>query len=200
MVQKWVAELKAKTGHTLEEWVALVQKKGPKTDKDWREWLKRKYNLGTNSAQWIAERAEGRRGEKDSPEAYLAAATSYVEAQYSGKRRNLRSIFENLLQLAADLGADVKACPTKTMVPLYRKHVFALIRATTITRVDLGLALAAYQGKLPKRALDTGGLAKKDRITHRIGLTEPSQIDEEVHAWLKTAYELDGKASSRLRR
>jgi hypothetical protein len=30
MVQKWVTELKPKTGHSLEEWIALVKQEGPK--------------------------------------------------------------------------------------------------------------------------------------------------------------------------
>jgi hypothetical protein len=55
------------------------------------------------------------------------------------------------------------------MVPLYRNHVFAQIKPTTNTRIDLGLALAKYpESKLPKRLIDTGGKAKKDRITRRI--------------------------------
>jgi hypothetical protein len=29
MFQKWFAELKPKTGRTLEEWIAFVQKEGP---------------------------------------------------------------------------------------------------------------------------------------------------------------------------
>ena len=39
--------------------------------------------------------------------------------------------------------------------------------------------------------MDTGGLAKKDRITHRIEIRSVSDIDDEVKKWLKTAYELD---------
>ncbi len=39
MVQKWVAELKQKTGRTLDEWIALVKKEGPKDEKSRREWL-----------------------------------------------------------------------------------------------------------------------------------------------------------------
>jgi len=35
-------------------------------------------------------------------------------------------------------------------------------------------------------------LAKKDRITHRIELTSPVEIDAEVENWLATAYQLDG--------
>lgn len=78
------------------------------------------------------------------------------------------------------------------MVPFYRNHVFAQIKPTTNTRVDLGFALTHHKGKLPKRLIDTRGLAKKDRITHRIELTSLDQIDDEVKEWLKAAYELDG--------
>jgi hypothetical protein len=44
MVQKWVDELKAKTGKSLEEWVALAKKEGPKGEKERREWLKSSIN------------------------------------------------------------------------------------------------------------------------------------------------------------
>jgi len=77
------------------------------------------------------------------------------------------------------------------MVPLYRNHVFAQIKPTTNSRVDLGFALTHYKGKLPKRLIDTGGLKKKDRITHRIEITAASQIDDDLKKWLKTAYDLD---------
>ena len=190
MVQKWVAELKSKTGRSLEEWLALVKKEAPKEEKSRREWLKTKHKLGTNSASWIAERAEGK-GEDDSPEAYLKIAAKYVEEQYAGPKEKLRRIFEELLKLGRSMGDDVKVCPCKTIVPLYREHVFAQIKPTTNSRVDFGFALTHYQGKLPKRLVDTGGLAKKDRITHRIELTSASQIDVEVKKWLKTAYDLD---------
>lgn len=191
MVQKWVAELKEKTGRSLEEWTALVKKEGPKDEKLRREWLKTKHKMGTNSAWWIAERAEGKGGEEDTPEAYLQATVRYVEEQYAGPKEKLRPIYEELLILGKSLGDDVKACPCKTIVPLYREHVFAQIKPTTNTRIDLGLALTHYKGRLPKRVVDTGGLAKKDRITHRIELKTAAEIDDEVKKWLKTAYELD---------
>jgi hypothetical protein len=192
MVQKWVAELKDKTGRTLEEWIALLKKEGPKDEKARREWLKTKHKFGTNSARWVAESADGKGGEEDSPEAYLKTAVVYVEEQYAGAKENLRPIYDELLKLGKSLGGDVKACPCKTMVPLYREHVFAQIKPTTNTRIDLGFALTHYKGKLPKRLIDTGGLAKKDRITHRIPIASVKEIDGEVKKWLETAYELDG--------
>ncbi len=35
--------------------------------------------------------------------------------------------------------------------PLYLEHVFAQIKPTTNSRIDLGLALPHYKRKLPKR-------------------------------------------------
>lgn len=191
MVQKWIADLKEKTGRSLEEWTAFVRKEGPKDEKSQREWLKIQHKLGTNSAWWIAARVAGKESEEDSPEKYLEAAPKYVEKQYAGKKEALRPIYDQLLRLGKGMGRDVKACPCLTMVPLYRNHVFAQIKPATNSRIDLGFALAHYKGKLPKRLIDTGGLAKKDRITHRIELTSPAQIDAEVKKWLKTAYDLD---------
>jgi hypothetical protein len=191
MVQKWLAELKETTGRSMEEWTALVKKEGPKDEKSRREWLKTRHKIGANSAWWIAERAEGKGGDEDTPEVYLKAAVRYVEGQYAGPKEKLRPIYDELLALGKSMGSDVKACPCKTIVPLYRNHVFAQIRPTTNSRIDLGFALTHYKGKLPKRLIDTGGLAKKDRITHRMEITAPEQIDGEVKKWLKTAYDLD---------
>lgn len=189
MVQKWIQELPAKTGRSLEDWMALTRESGPATEKERREWLKKEHKLGTNAAAWIAERLEGKGTEEDSPEGYLKTAAEWVEAQYSGARTELLPLYKELLKLGLGVGRDVKACPCKTMVPLYRKHVFAQIKPSTNTRIDFGLALG--NTRVPKRLIDTGGYAKKDRITHRIEVRTKSDIDDAVKKWLKTAYEMD---------
>jgi hypothetical protein len=191
MVQDWITKLPEKTGRSLEQWIDLVQRSGPAAEKERREWLKKEHNLGTNAAWWIAERAEGKGLEDGDPEAYLKAAEKYVEAQYAGPKAHLVPIYERLLELGFQLGDDVKACPCQTIVPLYRQHVFAEIKPTTQSRIDLGLALGNM--KTPKRLIDTGGFAKKDRITRRIALESVREIDQEVERWLKTAYDLDAK-------
>ncbi|MBZ5665449.1 MAG: DUF4287 domain-containing protein [Acidobacteriia bacterium] len=188
-VQKWIAELPQKTGRSLNEWMAFTKESGPPTEKERREWLKKEHKLGSNSAMWIAERLEGKGTEEDSPEAYLKTAAEWVEAQYSGPRAALRPLYEHLLKLGFSLGKDVKACPCKTMVPFYRNHVFAQIKPSTNTRIDLGFALGNM--KTPKRLIDTGGHEKKDRITRRIEIRSKADIDDEVERWLKKAYEMD---------
>lgn len=123
------------------------------------------------------------------PEAYLRAADGYVEAVFSGSKAGLKAIYEKLIETAFALGSDVKACPCKTIVPLYRRHVFAQIKPTTKTRIDFGLALK--DTKATSRLIDTGGLAQKDRITHRIEVSTTEQVDDELKMWLRKAYEMD---------
>jgi hypothetical protein len=188
-LQKWIKELPQKSGRSVEEWIDLVNKSGPPTEKERREWLKKQYKLGTNTAWWIAERADGKGTEEDSPEAYLKTAVEYVEAQYSGARASMRQLYDQLLKLGFSLGKDVKASPCKTIVPLYRNRVFGQIKPTTNTRIDLGLALGNM--KTPKCLIDTGGYDKKDRITRRIEVRSNSDIDDELKRWLKKAYEMD---------
>jgi hypothetical protein len=190
MVQDWIVNLPEKTGRSLDQWLRLIRDEGPPTEKERREWLKKKYQLGTNSAWWLAERAEGKGTEDSDPESYLQAAVGYVEAMLAGPKAGLRQIYDHLLNVGLRVGKDVKACPCKTIVPLYRNHVFAQLKPTTRTRLDLGLALK--NTKATGRLIDTGGLAKGDRITHRIPITKLDEIDEEVKRWLKIAYDIDG--------
>lgn len=191
MMQDWIATLKDKTGRNLDEWLAFIRKNGPKDEKASRDWLKKEIKLGTNTAWWLAERAfkVPARGWDEDPDAYLQQALDYVEAQYAGKHAHQRPLYDALLQLGFSMGKDVKVCPCQTMVPLYRNHVFAQIKATTLKRVDLGFCLRGVKAR--GRLKDTGGEKKGDRITHRVEITQLSDIDAEVKKWLKQAYEAD---------
>lgn len=188
--QKWIATLKETTGRSLDEWLALVQKKGGKDEPSRREWLKKVHGLGTNTAWWIAERSVGKALRAGGPELYLSAAERDVEAMFAGKKATLRPLYDALLKLGLAAGKEAKACPCQTIVPLYRKHVFAQIKPSTNTRIDFGLALGDTK-KTPKALIDTGGFAKKDRITHRFEITALDDIDADVKRWLKTAYDRD---------
>ncbi|MFN0108056.1 MAG: DUF5655 domain-containing protein [Blastocatellia bacterium] len=189
MVQKWIETLPDKTGRSLDEWMVFLKKNGPKDEKECRAWLKQEFKLGTNTAWWLAERAQGKGWEEDTPEAYLQQAETYVEEMFATGKAGLRPIYDALLKLGLSIGKDIKACPGKTIVPLYRNHVFAQLKPTTRTRIDLGLALGNMT--VPSRLIDTGGFAKKDRITHRIPIASLNEIDDDVKRWLKVAYDLD---------
>lgn len=189
MMQDWVHNLPQKTGKSLDEWVILLKKNGPKEIKDQRIWLKEEHGFGTNHAWWVTDYAVGKSPWEGDPDSYLCAAQEYVENMFSGSKKALRPIYDKLLMTALNVAPDVKACPCKTIVPLYRNHVFAQIKPVTRTRIDLGFALK--DTAFTERLLDTGGFAKKDRITHRIALCSLKDIDDEVKHWLKKAYAFD---------
>jgi hypothetical protein len=191
MAMNVIANMKDKTGRSLDEWVDLVKKKAPADEKGRAVWLKEKHGLGTNYAGWITEVSFGRGMEHIDPEIYLATAEKYVNEMYSGKRAGLRPIYDALLKLGLSVAGDVKACPCQTMVPLYRDHVIAQIKPATNTRIDMGFALK--DTKPVGRLIDTGGFAKKDRITHRIPISSLDEIGDDVMKWLKKAYEMDAK-------
>ena len=44
MTQKWIGELKQKTGRSLEEWLKFIKKSGPKDETERKHWLKVAYD------------------------------------------------------------------------------------------------------------------------------------------------------------
>lgn len=190
-LQDWIEKLAAKTGRSLDQWLAFINREGPKEEKARREWLKAEHNLGTNTAWWLAERSVGKGTDDADPAAYVRACPQTVDEMYAGKKAALRPMHDRLEAIALKLGSDAKLCPCKTMVPIYREHVVAQIKPTTNTRIDLGLSLGdpkLVKGAT-KRLIDTGGFAKKDRITHRVEIKALTDIDDEVVGWMKRAYE-----------
>ena len=181
MVNARFNNIPKRTGKTVEEWIDLVKRYGPKTEKEQREWLKKEHKLSMSDAWWVVEHAAGRGLEEYDP-------VGMVEDMYAAKP-GLRPLHEQLIRLGKALGDDVSICPCKTIVPFYRQHVFAEIKPATKMRIDFGFALGDIKAK--GRLVDTGGFAKKDRITHQISITSAADLDDEFKAWLRVAYELD---------
>jgi hypothetical protein len=108
-----------------------------------------------------------------------------IEGQYAD-RPQLRPILDAVLALLPALGpATVQA--RKTIVSLVSpRRTFAVVRATTKDRVDLGLRLDnAEPGGRMQSAKGIGG----GGATMRIALRRPEDIDEEVRGLMRRAYE-----------
>src|SRR5215472_12768073 len=111
-----------------------------------------------------------------------AEAGELIAGQYSD-RPGLRPVFDAVLAALPVVGpATVQA--RKTMVSLVTsRRTFAVIQATTRSRVDLGLRLEHERpgGRL-LAARDLGA------ATVRIPLTQPEDVDAEVLDWMRRAY------------
>ncbi len=189
-LQAIVRNLKTNTGRDLEAWIGLLEMEGPVDAKARRDWLKTNFKLGGLTAATIVECADGSGMENADGDAYLAAAPAYIEKMFRGKE-NLRPAFDQILDWARAQLPELKICPCTTIVPLYREHVFAQLKPATRTRLELGLALKGHSGAWSDRLVDTGGLQKGDRITHRFHLGPGELPDAHMFEWLERAYELD---------
>ena len=165
----------------MEEWQALLRQSGMETLAERRKWLKEKHGLGLSTIGLLVDEAANK-----SPAPYLKPE-DLVDQIFSGAKANLRPVYEEILHYGLGLGADVRVCPCATIVPFYREHVFAQVKAPNRAAIHLGLALGdlAAEGIL----ISTGGYEKKDRITHRIDIPLGSALTKEQQRWFRRAYE-----------
>ena len=82
-------------------------------------------------------------------------------------------------------GSDVEFAPKKAYVSLRRSKQFGLIQPSTATRIDVGLVL---KGVAPAGRLEASG-SFNAMVTHRVRLAGPGEVDAELIAWLRQAYE-----------
>ncbi|HEV3274463.1 MAG TPA: DUF5655 domain-containing protein [Candidatus Dormibacteraeota bacterium] len=169
--------LERRTGEGVDVWAARVAALGDIDETHLRSWLTERGITGYPQMILVMERF-------GYPDYLLASADELIDGQYTD-RPQLRPVLDELLLRAADLGeVDVQA--RKTYVTLVTpKRTFALIRATTRDRVDLGLRLPGVD--VGGRLLAAPRLGN-DYVNVRIALQTPDDVDDLVVDWLRKAY------------
>ncbi len=162
-----------KTGKSLIEWKALLKTKEFQKHSEAVNFLKQEHGVTHGFANTIVSLSK-----QDN-----AAPVDLVEAQYKGKK-NLKPIYEALIGFANSLGSDVTITPKKTSVSIIRKRQFILIKPATKTRIDLGFKLK--DKPLGSRLEGSGPFGTM--CTHRVQLTDVSQVDSELKGWITEAY------------
>ena len=193
--KKILDNLPKTTGRSLAEWTAFLKRECPNSAsvRERRDCLLQTQKVSQMVAGMIADISLGGGRDYADPDAYLEDCPGYIETLYSGPKAPLRPIHDKLISLAMTLGPELKISPCKTIIPLYRNRVFAQIKPATLKRIDFGMALKGSNRKPPDRVIDTGGLAKNDRITHRIALSTPDEVDDFVAEWMRHAFDLDAE-------
>lgn len=113
------------------------------------------------------------------------SAEEWLADQYSGKKAALRPLYERLVQIITGLGDDVELNIRKNYVAFNRGRQFALVKASTASRVDVGLKLSAPPVS-PR--LEEAGSFGSGSITHKVAIQSPDDVDEELVGWLTAAY------------
>lgn len=178
MVASMIASLKDRTGKTLPQWLKIVKAAKLQKHGEIVKLLKGEHGVTHGYASLIAQQALS--GGKPAP-----GGDELVEAQYAGAKAALRPIYEALIQAAKKVGPDVEVSPKKTYVSLRRSKQFALVQPSTKTRVDVGINL---KGEPTTGRLEAAG-SLGSMVTHRVRVTEVGQVDKQLVAWLKQAYE-----------
>jgi predicted transport protein len=183
MLSAVAASVEERTGRTLEEWVALVAASGvdPLDQNAVRRWLRDVHGVRQNTQWAIADQVAVRAGW------VRPTVEQYADLQYAGRRAGLRPVFEAVRDAALALGDDVRMEGRSTYVPFTRGRQFAAVAAATATRVDLGLRLPAPPDSPLLQPAKAPGQA-----THKVSLTSVSDVDDQVRALLRAAYEQAG--------
>ncbi|KAA9154512.1 hypothetical protein FPZ12_031955 [Amycolatopsis acidicola] len=179
-MRSWSAELlERRTGEGVDEWNRRVAGTGIGTEAELREWLAGQGVTGYAQMLLVMERF-------GYPDFLTADASALVDGQYAD-RPALRPVYDKVVALAAALD-EVEVGARKTYVTLSTpRRKFAVVKATTKTRVDLGLRLDGIE---TTGRLESPQVLRDDALTARIPLQAPEDVDEEVADWLARAAEL----------
>ena len=169
-----IANMPEKTGKSLEEWIELLKDKPFSKHSEAVKYLKSEHQVTHGFANTIVSLSK----QQDAPKADL------VSVQYKGKEA-LFPMYQKLIAFVKTLGKDVTISPKKSSVSIIRKRQFILIKPATKTRIDLGFKLK--DKPVTERLENSGPFGSM--CTHRVQLTDVHDIDDELKAWIREAYE-----------
>ena len=180
-----LANIEKRSGKSLAELAEIVRSSGLSKHGEIRDMLKRELGMGHGDANTLTHhvlKAEAANtGGETEP-----SADDAVSALYSGAKAPLRPVHEKLMAEIKGFG-EFEASPKKTYVSLRRRKQFATVGPATKTQVEVGL--------------NAKGLAAAGRLTemppnsmcnYKVRLVSEDEVDAELIAWLKRAY--DGAA------
>lgn len=175
-----IGNLEAKTGKTLDQWVALVKKLGDKKHGEVVAHLKEQHGLGHGYANLVVHASKGGLAPTDA-----AGADALVASQFAGDKAGLRPIYDRLIAEIGKFGKDVEVAPKKANVSIRRAKQFAILQPSTRTRFDVGINL---KGTPAKGRLEASG-SFSAMVSHRVRLESVTEVDRELVGWLKQAYD-----------
>ena len=172
-----IRNIEAKYGRPISGWIELVRDRHLTKHGEILAMLKTEYGMSHGDANRVALVAR---------DAVMGTGPSAAGDRggdlYTGKLAIMRPVHDRLMVAVNALGKDVEVAPKRGYVSLRRAKQFGMIQPFA-GRVDIGLIL---------RNEPVGGRLEKnpnEMFTHRVRVSRPDQVDKELLAWLKRAYE-----------
>ena len=179
-VQTQIDNIQKKTGKSLAQLSALANDSGLTKHGELREMFKQKLGLGHGDANALVHailQSDGTRAAEDK------SMDAVLDEIYSGAKAGFRPIHDALMKHIDKFG-EFEILPKKGYVSLRRKKQFAMIGPKTNTRFEVGINAKDF--KKNKRLLEQ---PKGSMCNYIINLTDAKEVDTELVAWLKSAYE-----------
>jgi hypothetical protein len=179
-VQTQLNNIQKKTGKSLTELTAIAQKSGLTKHGELRDMFKEKLGLGHGDANSLVHAilaSDGTRAAEGKNE------DAVLDEIYSGAKAGMRPIHEALMKHITKFG-EFEIVPKKGYVSLRRKKQFAMIGPKTNTRFEAGIN--AKDLKKNARLLEQ---PKGSMCNYIVQINDAQEVDAELVAWLKSAFE-----------
>lgn len=177
--QAYLDAVKAKTGKTPAEFIKLAGQKGLTRHGELVAWLKSEFALGHGHATAIA----GVVLQSGKPP---RNATQKMDELFAGAKGSWRAPSDTLITKIETFGPDIEVSANSTYVSLLRgNRKFGILQPASAARLDIGIKLkgVAESGRF-EPAGDWNAM-----VTHRVRIARAEEINTELLAWLKRAYE-----------
>lgn len=115
-----------------------------------------------------------------------ATPDAAIDALYSGPKATLRPIHDAVMAKLTGFG-DFEVVPKKGYLSLRRAKQFASLTPANKTRLDIGIILKGVEGT--DRFIAQPAMAM---FPFQVGLTSVGDVDKELLAWLKKAFDAAG--------
>ena len=178
--QAQLDNIQKKTGKSLNELAAIIRKSGLSKHGEIRDYLKRELGLGHGDANALVHAVMQSDGQRS---AEGKSTDQVLDEIYTGAKGHMRSIHEKLMEEINQFG-EFEIAPKKGYVSLRRKKQFAMIGPKTNTRFEVGIN-AKDLGKNARLVEQPRG----SMCNYIVNLTDANEVDSEVVAWIKSAYE-----------
>ena len=175
--------IEARTGHDLATLRAAIAGSGKVKHGEIRSWVMESYGLGYGDANALAHVAAKSGAEGGAPD---ASNDDVLADIYTGKKAHLRAVHDAVIEAIRTFG-DFETAPKKGYVSLRRKKQFATLGPKSAERVELGVNLKDDIASARIVAQKPGGMCQ-----YAAALTAPGDVDAEVTAALRRAYEAAG--------
>jgi hypothetical protein len=181
-VENQLKNIEKRTGKTLAELTVIIRESGLSRHGEIRQMVIDRFGLGYGDANSLVHYVQKSSAVHDVAARGLSSG-DVVNELYAGPKSELRPIHDRLMTAIQAFG-EFEISPKKTYLSLRRKRQFAMIGPATKTRVEVGLNMKGIEPTGRLILLPPGGMCN-----YKVNLTSPDQVDEELIAWLRIAFD-----------